>query len=56
MSLQLPVWEDDLEALINTKQRHGKHAGEVGLLYLLLSSLKLNPKEYFCVHCGTNSH
>lgn len=37
MSLKLPESEDDLEALINTKQRGEKHVGEVMLLYLYLS-------------------
>lgn len=33
----LPMSEDDLEAMINTEQRRGTHIGEVILLYLLLS-------------------
>lgn len=37
MCLMLPVSEDDLEAMINTKQRRATHVGEVILLYLLLS-------------------
>lgn len=37
MCLTLPILEDDLEALINTKQRRGTHVGEVILLYLLVS-------------------